>query len=131
MFTPVFAGKTPFAYFFFAVMNFIWVPIIFFFYPETAGRSLEAVDLMFAKAYDEGKPVYRVAQHMPKMSAAEVEAEAERIGLIEASEDAKIHEAKVGGSDSNQKDIHEGSERERSGQPSPVPTPSADSGEQA
>ncbi|PWY98620.1 general substrate transporter [Testicularia cyperi] len=84
MFTPIFIGSTRWgAYLFFAIMNFLWVPIIFFFYPETAGRRLEEVDLIFAKAHMEKKPAHRIAKHMPKMSAAEVEAEAERIGLFE------------------------------------------------
>jgi MFS family permease len=33
---------------FFGCMNFVVMPIIHFFYPETAGRSLEEVDLLFA-----------------------------------------------------------------------------------
>lgn len=84
MFTPVFIGETQWgAYLFFAVMNFIWVPLIFFFYPETAGRSLEEIDLIFATAYEEKKPAYRVAETMPRMNATEVSAEAERLGLFE------------------------------------------------
>ena len=36
------------SFIFFGCMNFIVMPIIHFFYPETAGRSLEEVDLLFA-----------------------------------------------------------------------------------
>lgn len=83
MFTPVFIGEAGWgAYLFFALMNFIWVPIIFFFYPETAGRSLEEIDIIFAKAYNEKKPVYRVAEHMPKLDANQVEEEAQQNGLF-------------------------------------------------
>lgn len=35
------------AYFFFAGLNFIWIPIIFIFYPETKDRSLESIESMF------------------------------------------------------------------------------------
>lgn len=35
------------SFIFFGCMNFVVIPIIHFFYPETAGRSLEEVDLLF------------------------------------------------------------------------------------
>ena len=41
------------AYFFFAALNLIWIPVIFLFYPETKGRSLESIECMFA-----GSPFY-------------------------------------------------------------------------
>jgi hypothetical protein len=34
-------------YFLFAGLNLLWVPVVFFFYPETNGRSLESIDAMF------------------------------------------------------------------------------------
>lgn len=36
------------SFIFFGCMNFVVMPIIHYFYPETAGRSLEEVDLLFA-----------------------------------------------------------------------------------
>lgn len=35
------------AYFFFAALNFIWIPVIYVFYPETKDRSLESIESMF------------------------------------------------------------------------------------
>lgn len=35
-------------YFLFAGLNLLWMPIVFFFYPETADRSLESIDAMFS-----------------------------------------------------------------------------------
>ncbi|KAH7397851.1 major facilitator superfamily transporter sugar [Cadophora sp. MPI-SDFR-AT-0126] len=35
-------------YFLFAGLNLIWIPIVFFFYPETSDRSLESIDAMFS-----------------------------------------------------------------------------------
>jgi hypothetical protein len=35
------------AYFFFAALNLIWIPIIYVFYPETKDRSLESIESMF------------------------------------------------------------------------------------
>lgn len=37
-------------YIIFAVFNFVTVPIVYLFYPETRGRSLEEVDLIFRKS---------------------------------------------------------------------------------
>ena len=36
--------------------NAVFVPIIYFFYPETGSRSLEEVDLLFEQADKAGKP---------------------------------------------------------------------------
>lgn len=35
-------------YFLYAGLNFLWIPIVYFFYPETAQRSLESIETMFA-----------------------------------------------------------------------------------
>ena len=42
-------------YIIFAVLNFAWFPIIWYFYVETKGLSLEEVDLMFKIKYHAGK----------------------------------------------------------------------------
>lgn len=34
-------------YFLFAGLNLLWIPTVFFFYPETANRSLESIDALF------------------------------------------------------------------------------------
>jgi len=44
-------------YIIFAVLNFAWFPIVWFFYIETKGLSLEEVDLMFKTKYRGGKDV--------------------------------------------------------------------------
>ncbi|GAC95712.1 sugar transporter [Pseudozyma hubeiensis SY62] len=107
MFTPLFISSTRWgAYLFFALMNFIWIPIIFLFYPETAGRRLEEIDLIFAKAHLEHKPAYRVAKEMPKLSAAEIEAEAEKIGLFEAIIDTEAGSASPGEETSSSRSGH-------------------------
>jgi hypothetical protein len=35
-------------YFLFAGLNLLWIPIVYFFYPETADRSLESIEAMFS-----------------------------------------------------------------------------------
>ena len=87
MFTPVFSAKYPWGlYLFFALMNFAAVPLGYFFYPETAGRQLEEIDLIFAKAHVEGKWPFQIAQTMPKLSYEEILSTAAELGLT-------VHEA--------------------------------------
>jgi sugar porter (SP) family MFS transporter len=35
-------------YFLFAALNLVWIPIVYFFYPETKDRSLESIDALFS-----------------------------------------------------------------------------------
>lgn len=84
MFTPIFMDTSAWgAYLFFAVMNYLFVPVIFFFYPETAGRTLEEIDILFAKAHVEGRQPWRVAATMPKLSFKEIEDQGTQLGLYE------------------------------------------------
>nr|UJH94594.1 Stl1.4 [Starmerella bombicola] len=82
MFTPVFISYKNWAcYLFFALVNCAWLPIVFFFYPETAGRSLEEIDIIFARAHEENKMPWVVASQMPKLSNDEIRSEAGRLGI--------------------------------------------------
>lgn len=84
MFTPIFMNTSAWgAYLFFAVMNYLFVPVIFFFYPETAGRTLEEIDIIFAKAHADGRQPWRVAATMPKLSYKEIEEQGNQLGLYE------------------------------------------------
>lgn len=84
MFTPIFMGKADWGcYLFFALVNYLFIPIIFFFYPETAGRSLEEIDIIFAKAYQEKRQPWRVAATMPKLSLQDIEDEGNQLGLYD------------------------------------------------
>ncbi|GAA5873957.1 hypothetical protein JCM3774_004051 [Rhodotorula dairenensis] len=50
---PAFAGIGAYTYLIFAVTNlFIIAPTLYLFFPETARRSLEEIDLIFAEAYN-------------------------------------------------------------------------------
>lgn len=46
----------------FAVFNFAFVPIIYLLYPETGGRSLEEVDIVFKSAGEKGNAWFSVVQ---------------------------------------------------------------------
>ncbi|CAH6718798.1 sugar transporter Stl1p [[Candida] jaroonii] len=95
MFTPVFIGKSDWGcYLFFAAMNFLFIPIVFFFYPETAGRTLEEIDIIFAKAHVEGRQPWRVAATLPKLSLAEIEEQGNALGLYDGDFEKENAETK-------------------------------------
>ncbi|KAJ5493670.1 hypothetical protein N7463_009757 [Penicillium fimorum] len=82
MFTPLFAGQSPWGvYLFFALFNFIGLIFGFFFYVETAGRELEEIDIIYAKASTEGKMAFRVAHDMPKLTLEEILEQSHQLGL--------------------------------------------------
>ncbi|KAK0632691.1 general substrate transporter [Immersiella caudata] len=76
-------------YLFFAACNACFIPIIYFFYPETARRSLEEIDIIFAKGYFEKMSYVKAAEELPHLEPSEIEEYARQYGLIdEASETA-------------------------------------------
>ncbi|KAG9311786.1 general substrate transporter [Chiua virens] len=74
-------GLTPLVVF--AALNAFIIPIVYVFFPETAGRSLEDMDVIFALAYNEG--VSPVAVSLRKDIPAAGSPEADRILGIESS----------------------------------------------
>lgn len=82
-------------YLFFAVVNACFLPVIWFFYPETARRSLEEIDIIFAKGSVENMSYVRAAKELPYLTDEEVEREAMRYGLIETVN--RVHQHGGGG----------------------------------
>ncbi|EMD86898.1 hypothetical protein COCC4DRAFT_41492 [Bipolaris maydis ATCC 48331] len=73
MITPVLITSIGWGtYLFFAALNASFIPIIYFFYPETAGRSLEEIDLIFAKGFTEKISYVHAAKQLPKMDEAQI-----------------------------------------------------------
>ncbi|KXT10568.1 hypothetical protein AC579_9168 [Pseudocercospora musae] len=50
-------------YIIFAVLNALWVPIIYFFFPETKGLALEDVDRLFAKSEEAHRQMSVIIDH--------------------------------------------------------------------
>ena len=73
-------------YLFFAAVNASFLPFIYFFYPETAHRSLEEIDLIFAKGYNENMSYVKASHELPKLTVQDMEALATRYGLTDAHE---------------------------------------------
>lgn len=66
-------------YIIFAVLNFAWFPIVWYFYVETKGLSLEEVDLMFKIKYHGGKGMsYKEAAVLAKKEADAIRMDATR-----------------------------------------------------
>lgn len=109
MFTPIFINRSDWGcYLFFACVNFLWVPVIFFFYPETAGRSLEEIDIIFAKAHVDGSQPWRVAATMPKLSLTEIEEHGTQLGLYDNDFEKEQFEKNENVSNTSSDDAKEG-----------------------
>jgi len=98
MFTPPMLANIGWGtYLFFAAMNAIFFPIIYFFYPETKQRSLEEIDIIFAKGYMENMSYVTAAQQLPYLSDEEIDAKAREYGFNSDDEEAgQLKEAKFG-----------------------------------
>lgn len=59
----------------FAVFNAAIIPCVWFFFPETGKRSLEEIDLIFAKAYAENINPTKMSLEMPRVKGAELDRE--------------------------------------------------------
>lgn len=95
MFTPIFMDASAWgAYLFFAVLNYLFIPVIFFFYPETAGRTLEEIDIIFAKAHVDGRQPWRVAATLPKLNYKQIEEHGNQLGLYDGDFEKEGFEVK-------------------------------------
>ncbi|EJU03086.1 general substrate transporter [Dacryopinax primogenitus] len=90
---PSFANISWRTYIVFAALNAFIVPVVYFYFPETAGRSLEDMDIIFAVAYAEGVSPVRVSlrKNLPIAGSAEAD---EVLGLKRSREDLKATEVK-------------------------------------
>lgn len=90
MVTPVMISNIGWGtYLFFACMNALFIPVIYFFYPETAGRSLEEIDIVFAKGWTDGKGYVRAAKDLPHLTIEEVEQMAVQYGFVAGQKQAE------------------------------------------
>ncbi|KAJ3810638.1 general substrate transporter [Lentinula aff. lateritia] len=72
---PAFQNISWKTYIVFAALNAFIIPIVYFFFPETAGRSLEDMDVVFALAYLENVSPVTVSLRKDVPSAGSPEAE--------------------------------------------------------
>lgn len=99
MITPVLINSIGWGtYLFFGVLNAIFIPIIYFFYPETSGRSLEEIDLIFAKGFTENISYVKAAQDLPQLNEEDIRRYAVENGYLSGDEES--------GSDRSLKEKH-------------------------
>lgn len=72
---PAFANLQYRTYIMFAAFNAAIIPSMWMFFPETSKRSLEEIDLYFAKAYTSGVSPVKLAKTMPRYRDAELDRE--------------------------------------------------------
>lgn len=101
-------------YLFFAVINALFIPVIYFFYPETKRRSLEEIDIIFAKGYTEKISYVKASFDLPFLSDREVETMARQYGFVDADDEYKIGEQsdKAEKAEREEKEIADGSKSE-------------------
>jgi sugar porter (SP) family MFS transporter len=98
MITPVLISQIGWGtYLLFAVLNALFFPVIYFFYPETSGRSLEEIDLIFAKGFIENKSYVLAAKELPYLDDTEIEAYSRELGV-------DMHDEEAGSSDGSVKE---------------------------
>ncbi|KAK4501691.1 hypothetical protein PRZ48_007500 [Zasmidium cellare] len=91
MITPVMIANISWGtYLFFAAVNALFLPFIYFFYIETANRSLEEVDLIFAKGYMENMSYVRASRELPFLSDEEIDSKAREYGFQASDDEAGL-----------------------------------------
>lgn len=98
MITPVMINKIGWAtYLVFAVINACFFPVIYFFFPETKKRSLEEIDIIFAKGYLENMSYVRASKELPYLNDQEIEEKAREYGFVSDEEEGgQLKEAGFG-----------------------------------
>ncbi|KAL2350217.1 putative hexose carrier protein [Cryomyces antarcticus] len=96
--TPVMLSGIGWAtYLVFAIINACFFPIIYIFYPETKQRSLEEIDLIFAKGYCENMSYVRASKELPYLNDDEIDLKAREYGFTDEDEEAgQMKEARHG-----------------------------------
>ncbi|THG95508.1 hypothetical protein EW026_g6161 [Hermanssonia centrifuga] len=82
---PAFSNISWRTYIVFAALNAFIIPVVYLFFPETAGRSLEDMDVIFALAYKEGVSPVQVSLRKDLPAAGTPEAD-EILGLSASSQ---------------------------------------------
>lgn len=90
MITPILLAHIHWrTYLLFALVNAAFLPLIYATYPETARRSLEEIDLIFAKGYVEKMGYVRAARELEVLDDEGVDRMARVYGLVGGEEEVE------------------------------------------
>ncbi|KAK9369150.1 general substrate transporter [Lipomyces kononenkoae] len=94
--TPVMIQNITYkSYIVFAIFNFVTIPVVYFFFPETARLPLEVVDLLFADREGKRPSIFRVVKDSTnKAFVAEIELALEERTKERAENERIVDEAK-------------------------------------
>ena len=70
----------------FALANVIFLPFIYLFYPETSGRTLEELDVLFAHAHILKRRPTIIAEELPKLTDHQIQTMTDRYEIHGAAE---------------------------------------------
>ena len=73
----------------FAIANIIFLPFIYFFYPETTGRTLEELDVVFAVGHVKQRRPTLIAAEMPKLTDYQIQVMTDRLGIHDGAEETE------------------------------------------
>ena len=80
MITPVIINRIEWkAYLIFMITNFLFIPIIYFYYPETSNLRLEDIDLIFARGGNPVEQARRMAAEIKAYGHIQVEQGEEKV----------------------------------------------------
>ncbi|KAK1923146.1 hypothetical protein DB88DRAFT_336144 [Papiliotrema laurentii] len=92
------ASINAYTFLLFAIANMIFLPFIYFFYPETTGRTLEELDVVFAHAHLTKRRPTLIAAELPKLTDYQIQTMTDKYGIhdgAEGTEDAGSYGAPV------------------------------------
>ena len=78
-------------YLFFAVVNACFLPFLYFYYPETKNRSLEEIDLIFAKGHLENISYVKAAKALPILDARGIEQMQRQYGFFDDDDSDRVY----------------------------------------
>lgn len=81
------ASIGPYTFLLFALANVSFLPIIYLYYPETTGRTLEELDILFAHAHLTKRRPTVIAKEMPMLTEHQVDVMAARYDINGNNED--------------------------------------------
>lgn len=92
------ASINSWTFFLFAMANVIFLPFIYFFYPETAGRSLEELDVVYAHGHVTHRRPTLIAAELPKLDEHQVKVMTDRYDIHGSDE---VPDVESGGVDTS------------------------------